>query len=108
MAGDAIPVSDQKKTCRSRWIISWTPLCATVARDCLPNAEADDQTATPGGPTASRSHATTRSCTPLAAAVVEVIVVLPSSTYVDLYALLQCDEDSEYEHKAYNGCIEVF
>jgi hypothetical protein len=54
------------KTCSNRWIISCAPLCATVIRDRLPNAE------------------------------------------VDLYALLQCGEDSEYGRKAYDGYIEMF
>jgi hypothetical protein len=43
--------------------------------------------------------------------VVETIVVipsLPSLARADLYALLQCGEDSEYGRKAYGGYIEVF
>jgi hypothetical protein len=39
---------------------------------------------------------------------VEAIVVVLSPTRADLYALLQCDEDSEYGHKAYGSYIEVF
>jgi glucosinolate gamma-glutamyl hydrolase len=49
-----------------------------------------------------------RPCTPLAAAVDEVIVVIPSSVRADLYALLQCREDSEYMRKTYDNYIEVF
>jgi glucosinolate gamma-glutamyl hydrolase len=40
--------------------------------------------------------------------VVEAIVVVPSPTRAELYALLQCGEDSEYRRKAYGGYIEVF
>jgi hypothetical protein len=40
--------------------------------------------------------------------VVEAIVVVPSPTRANLYALLQCGEDSEYRRKAYGGYIEVF
>jgi hypothetical protein len=45
---------------------------------------------------------------PLAAAVIEAIIVVLSSVCVDLYALLQCGEDSEYGRKTYGGYIEVF
>jgi hypothetical protein len=40
--------------------------------------------------------------------VVEAIIVVPSLARADLYALLQCDENSEYWCKVYGGCIEVF
>jgi hypothetical protein len=43
-----------------------------------------------------------------AAVVVEAIVVVPSPARVDLYAPLQCSEDSEYRRKAYDGYIKVF
>jgi hypothetical protein len=79
-----------------------------VARDRLPDAEAGGQTATPGGPTAPRSHATMQLCVPLAAVVVKAIILVPLSTCADLYALLQCAEDFEYGRKAYGGYIEVF
>jgi hypothetical protein len=85
---------------------SCTPLCAMVAKDRLHDAEAGGQTATLGGPTASRSRATARPCAPLVAAVVEAIVT-PSLARADLYALLQCGEDSEYRRKVYGGYIEV-
>jgi hypothetical protein len=79
-----------------------------VAKDHLPNAEAGDQTATLSGPTASRSCGAARSCVTPVAAVIEAIIVVPSQTCADLYALLQCGEDSEYRCKAYSGYIEVF
>jgi glucosinolate gamma-glutamyl hydrolase len=47
-------------------------------------------------------------CTPLAAAVVEPIVVIPSAARTGLYKLLQCGEDSEYGRNAYGGYFEVF
>jgi hypothetical protein len=74
----------------------------------MPDAEASGQTATPGGPTASRSRATTYSCAPPAAAVAEAIIVIPLPLCVNLYTLLQCGEDSEYGCKAYGGYIKVF
>jgi hypothetical protein len=40
--------------------------------------------------------------------VVEAIVVILSPTHADLYALLQCSEDSKYGRKTYYGYIEVF
>jgi hypothetical protein len=43
-----------------------------------------------------------------AAAVVEAIVIVPSPVRADLYALLQCGDDSEYGHKTYSGYIKVF
>jgi hypothetical protein len=98
----------RKKTYNSRWIIPCTTLCVTIAKDRLHDVEAGGQTTAPGGPTTSRSHATTRSCAPSAAAVVEAIIVVPSLARADLYALLQCGEDSEYWCKAYGGYIEVF
>jgi hypothetical protein len=79
-----------------------------AVRDRLPDAESGGQTATPGGPFASRSHAAARPCAPAAATVVKAIIVVPSPACDDLYALLQCDEDSEYERKTYGGYIEVF
>jgi hypothetical protein len=39
--------------------------------------------------------------------VVEAIVGVPSSARADLYALLQCSEDSEYGRKAYGRYIEM-
>jgi hypothetical protein len=48
-----------------------------------------------------------RPCAPPAAAVVEAISIVPSLTRADLYALLQCSEDSEYGRKEYGGYIEV-
>jgi glucosinolate gamma-glutamyl hydrolase len=39
---------------------------------------------------------------------VEAIVVVLSPMHADLYALLQCGEDSEYGRKAYGSYIEVF
>jgi hypothetical protein len=55
------------------------------------------------------SHAAVQPCTPPAVAVVEVVVVVVlSSTRADLYALLQCVEDSEYGCKAYGRYFEVF
>jgi hypothetical protein len=44
----------------------------------------------------------------LVAAVVKGIIVVPSPAQADLYALLQCGEDSEYERKTYSVYIEVF
>jgi hypothetical protein len=79
-----------------------------VARDCLPDAEAGGQTATSGGPTASRSCTAARSCTPPAAAVVEAVIVVPSAVHAGLYARLQCSDDSEYERKAYDDYFKVF
>jgi hypothetical protein len=75
-------------TYSNRWIILCTPLCVMVVKDRLPDVEADGQTATPGGPTASRSCAAAHPCAPPAVAVVEAIVVVPSPTRADLYALL--------------------
>jgi hypothetical protein len=50
-----------------------------------------------------------RPCAPPTVAVVEAIVIFPSLAHADLYALLQCGEDSEYRRKAYSGgYIEVF
>jgi hypothetical protein len=49
-----------------------------------------------------------RPSAPPAATVVEAIVIVLSSARADLYALLQCDEDSEYGRKAYDVYIEVF
>jgi hypothetical protein len=40
--------------------------------------------------------------------VVEVIIIVPTSARADLYALLQCRDDSEYGRKVYGGYIEVF
>jgi hypothetical protein len=37
-----------------------------------------------------------------------VEAVVSSLACVDLYALLQCGEGSEYGHKTYSGYIEVF
>jgi hypothetical protein len=45
-----------------------------------PRTEAGGQTATPGGPTASRRHAAAQSCAPPAVAVVEVVVVARRTT----------------------------
>jgi hypothetical protein len=80
------------------------------SKDAIPDeaTEASGQTATLGGPTASRSHVVARPCAPPAAVVVEAIVVIPSPMRANLYALLQCGEDSEYVHKTYGGYIEVF
>jgi hypothetical protein len=39
---------------------------------------------------------------------VVAIVIIPLPSHADLYALLQCGEDSEYGRKAYNGYIDVF
>jgi hypothetical protein len=73
-----------------------------------PRSEAGSQTTIPGGPTASRSHAAVWSCAPLAAAVVEAVIIVPSAARAGLYALLQCGEDSEYRCKAYDGYFKVF
>jgi hypothetical protein len=56
----------------------------------MPGAESSDQTATPGGPTASKSRAAARLCVPAPAlaVVVKAIIVVPSSTCDDLYALM--------------------
>jgi hypothetical protein len=79
-----------------------------VARDCLPNVEVVGSIATPGGPTASRSHGAARSYVPPVAAVVEAIIVVPLPAHADLYALLHCSEDFEYGCKTYGDYIEVF
>jgi hypothetical protein len=100
----------KQKTCSSRWIILCTPLCATVARDRLPDAEADGQTATPGiqlPPGATLRRGCVRHLL-MRTTVVEAIIVVPSLTRADLYALLQCGKDSEYGHKAYGGYIKMF
>jgi glucosinolate gamma-glutamyl hydrolase len=47
-------------------------------------------------------------CTPAAVAVVKAIIIIPSPMRANLYALLQCGEDSEYGRKTYGGYIEVF
>jgi hypothetical protein len=60
------------------------------------HSEAGRQTATPGGPTASRSRVVARPCAPPAGVVVEVIVVVPSSAHAYLYALLQYGEDTRH------------
>jgi hypothetical protein len=72
------------------------------------DAEADSQTTTPGGPTASKSCTAARLCTPPAATVVKAIVVIPSSARADLYALLQSGEDSEdiwWLHRGVLGAV---
>jgi hypothetical protein len=79
-----------------------------VARNRLPDAEAGGQTATPSGPTASKSCAAVRLCTLPAVVMVEAIVVVSSPARANLCVLLQCGDDSEYGCKAYNGYIEVF
>jgi hypothetical protein len=68
-------VIGKKKTCSIRWIIPYTPPCATVTRDRLPDAKVGGQTATPGGPTTSRSRVAAQSCAPHTAAMVEAIIV---------------------------------
>jgi hypothetical protein len=40
--------------------------------------------------------------------VVEAIIIILLSARADLYTLVQCGEDSEYERKAYGDYIEVF
>jgi hypothetical protein len=84
-------------------------MCAMVARDHLPEVEAGNHTATSGGPTGSRSHAAAWPCAPAAVAVVKaIIIIIPSPMRANLYALMQCGEDSEYGRKTYGGYIEVF
>jgi hypothetical protein len=85
-----------------------TTLCVMVARDCLHDTEAGSQTATLGGLTASRSRVVARPSVPPTPAMVETIVVVPSPAHANLYALLQCSEDSKYERKTYGNYIEVF
>jgi hypothetical protein len=95
-------VRKNKRLCSSRWIISCTLLCATVAKDRLPDAQVGSQTA-------SKSHATVQPCTsPTVAVVKAVVVVVLSSTRAGLYVLLQCVEDSEYGCKTYDRYFEVF
>jgi hypothetical protein len=45
---------------------------------------------------------------PPTAVVVEAIIIIPSPTHADLYALLQCGDDSKYTCKTYGGYIKVF
>jgi hypothetical protein len=44
-----------------------------------------------------------RPCMLPAAAVVEVVIIVPLPVRAGLYALLQCGKDSEYGRKAYDG-----
>jgi hypothetical protein len=70
-----------------------------VARDHLPEVEAGNHTATSGGPTGSRIHAVAWPCAPAAVAVIKaIIIIIPSPMRANLYALMQCGEDSEYGH----------
>jgi hypothetical protein len=87
-----------------------TSLCATVARDRLPDKRLAVRpppwaVQPPIGAVLWRGRAR---CLLLWTAVVDAIIVVPSLTRGNLYVLLQYGEDSEYERKAYSGYIEVF
>jgi hypothetical protein len=79
-----------------------------VARDRLLDTDDGGQTATPSSPTASESCAVAGRVRRLLlrTTVAEAIVIIPSPTHADLYALLQCGEDSEYGGKAYGSYIK--
>jgi hypothetical protein len=113
-------IGKKLKTCSSRWIIPCTPQCVAVARDRLPNIElrgqtggplggattprtkAGGQTATPGGPTASRRHAATQPCVPPAVAVVEAVVVARRTT-ANSRCSMRCERRTTSPHRRQAG-----
>jgi hypothetical protein len=82
-----------------------------VVRDRLPDSEAGRSDHHPRvvQPPPGAALRRGRACRLLLrTAVVDAIVVVPSSTHANLYALLQCGEEFEYGRKAYCGYNEVF
>jgi hypothetical protein len=113
-------IEKKLKTCSSRWIISCTPKCVAIARDRLPNIEAGsqtggppggataprteavDQTATPGGPIASRRRAAAQPCASPTVAVVEAVVVA-RRTVATSRCSMRCERRTMSPHRRQAG-----